>query len=296
MFTGSIVALVTPFTSTEQVDYPSLASLIDWHIQQGTQGLVIAGTTGESPTLSSDEKVELAKFVVKQSAGRIKIIVGNGSNCTRQSIALTKRLNSTGIDGYLTVTPYYNKPTESGLLAHFSAINQVSELPIILYNVPGRTACDMSVALVAKLAELSHVCGIKDATGELNRIPQYRQTCPNDFVLLSGDDETGTEFCKLGGDGVISVTANVVPTQMAKIQQLIKQEKYQQADEIEQGLARLHKNLFVESNPIPVKWAMSYLKQLPSDQMRLPLTPLTPEGQQVLSVTLADLTQNIQEY
>lgn len=295
MFTGSIVALVTPFDEQAQIDFDALAQLIDWHVAQGTQGLVVAGTTGESATLLDDEKIALARFTANYSAGRIKVLAGNGSNATLQSVELTKQLNDTGIDGYLTVTPYYNKPTEQGLIAHFSAINAVSTLPILLYNVPSRTSCDMSPKLVSQLAELSHVCGIKDATGELSRIQQHRQLCPEHFVLLSGDDESGTEFCKLGGDGVISVTANVMPKAMAQIQQLIEQQKYQQAELLDQQLAKLHKNLFVESNPIPVKWAMNVIKRLPNATMRLPLCPISPAGQAVISATIADLTQHFQE-
>ncbi|WP_258872058.1 4-hydroxy-tetrahydrodipicolinate synthase [Thalassotalea euphylliae] len=299
MFRGSIVALITPFTEQGKIDYSALAQLIDWHIAQGSQGLVIAGTTGESATLSDNEKIELARFSAKQSAkhnaGRIPVLVGNGCNATAHAVELTKQLNDTGIDGYLTVTPYYNKPTEQGLLAHYSAINSASELPILLYNVPSRTSCDLSPKLVSLLAELSHVCGIKDASGELSRIDEHRQLCPENFALLSGDDESGTEFCKLGGDGVISVTANVMPKAMAQIQQLIEQEKFQQAELIDQQLAKLHKNLFVESNPIPVKWAMSAINRLPSAHMRLPLCQLTPAGQAVMSATLTDLTQHFQE-
>ena len=211
-------------------------------------------------------------------------------------MALTKQLNSTGIDALLTVTPYYNKPSADGLLAHYQAINDASRLPILLYNVPSRTGCDLSVSLVAKLAELSRVCGIKDATAELTRVAQYRQLCDEHFILLSGDDESAIEFCKLGGNGVISVTANLVPSVMAQIQQFIKEEKYQAAELLNQQLAQLHKNLFVESNPIPVKWAMQAINRLPNAKMRLPLCPLSSSGQQLMSATLADLTQHFQEY
>ncbi|REL26738.1 4-hydroxy-tetrahydrodipicolinate synthase [Thalassotalea euphylliae] len=300
MFTGSIVALVTPFDEHEQIDFAQVANLIDWHISQGTSAIVIAGTTGESATLSDEDVIALARFSATHNAKygekRIAIIAGNGCNCTRRSVALTKQLNTTGIDGFLTVTPYYNKPSIDGLMAHYRAINNASQLPILLYNVPSRTGCDLPVSLVAKLAELSQVCGIKDATAELARIAQYRQLCEGHFILLSGDDESATEFCKLGGDGVISVTANLVPGVMAQIQQFIKEEKYQQAELLDQQLAQLHKNLFVESNPIPVKWAMQAIKRLPNAKMRLPLCPLSTTGQQLVSATLADLTQHFQEY
>ena len=296
MFTGSLVALVTPFNDAGEIDFSTLSTLIDWHVLEGTSALVVAGTTGESATLSDDEKVQLAKFAVEYSAGRIAIIAGNGTNSTHTSVALTKALNNTGIKGFLTVTPYYNKPTDAGLLAHYQAISEASELPIILYNVPGRTCCDLSVSLVAKLAELKHIIGIKDATAELSRIQSYRRLCPEDFVLLSGDDETGLAFCQQGGDGVISVTANVVPKAMAQIQQLVKEQKYEQAQAIDSQLAQLHKNLFVESNPIPVKWALFYNKRLPNANMRLPLVPLSANGQVLLGKTLDDLTQELQEF
>ncbi|NMP32475.1 4-hydroxy-tetrahydrodipicolinate synthase [Thalassotalea sp. M1531] len=296
MIKGSSVALVTPFTINESIDYSAVAQLIDWHVEQGTKAIVVAGTTGESATLAKEEVIELATFSAKHSNGRIKIIAGNGTNCTKSAVALTQALNNTGIDGLLTVTPYYNKPTEQGLYDHYKAIHDASRLPITLYNVPSRTACDMSVELVARLSELKQVVAIKDATGELKRVRELRDNCPEDFILLSGDDVSGTEFCKLGGDGVISVTANVVPKQMAQIQKLINKKEFQQAQLLDETLAQLHKDLFVESNPIPVKWALKYVKRISNAKLRLPLTELSSVGQSKITKALNDLTHNFQEY
>jgi len=295
MFKGRLVALITPFTAEEAIDFDLVAQLIEWHIEQGTNGIIVAGTTGESATLSDEEIVTLATFSAKQSNGRIAIIAGNGTNSTMHSVELTKALNDSGIDGLLTVTPYYNKPTDEGLYWHYRAINDASRLPILLYNVPSRTACDMSIELVARLSELKHIIGIKDATGDLARVAKYRAQCEKSFVLLSGDDETAVEFCKLGGDGVISVTANVAPNQMAQVHQLLKEEKYQQAQTIENTLASLHKDLFVESNPIPVKWALMYMAKIPNANMRKPLTVLSSEGQIVIGRAINDLPRSFQE-
>ncbi|MFD2166909.1 4-hydroxy-tetrahydrodipicolinate synthase [Thalassotalea euphylliae] len=293
MFEGSLVALITPFSNNGEIDFPQLAKLIEWHIKSGTSGIVIAGTTGESATLSIQEKVSLAKFTAEQVRGRTAVLAGNGSNCTRTAIELTKQLNDTGIDGLLTVTPYYNKPTPEGLYAHFTAIAKATELPIILYNVPSRTHCDMNIDVVAKLSELNNVVGIKDATADLERVALYHEKCSQPFTLLSGDDETGVEFCKLGGNGVISVTANVVPKAMADIQTLLKEQQYVEAQALDNMLSALHNNLFVESNPIPVKWAMQYLGQIAADSLRLPLTPLSEAGKTLLTPILQRLPQHL---
>ncbi len=307
MFSGSIVALVTPFTLDNKVDFEVLASLIEWHINAGTQAIVLAGTTGESATLSDNEKVTLASQAVAIAQGRIKLLVGNGSNNTAASVGLTQRLNTTGIDGYLTVTPYYNKPTDDGLIAHFSAIAKATSLPIILYNVPSRTLCDMSNEVIVRLAELNNIVGIKDATADLSRLSdliiKLQKIGKKDFALLSGDDATAVDYCIAGGHGVISVTANVLPEKIAQMQQLlqnqplvlsteknmsvdkttiesIKREKNcQQAKVINAQLNELHQALFIESNPITVKWVLYWMNKLKNADLRLPLLSLSTTAQ-----------------
>jgi len=288
MFSGSIVALVTPFTLNNQIDFTSLTQLIEWHITAGTHGIVLAGTTGESATLSDDEKIALAKAAVNIAQGRIEILIGNGSNNTAQSIALTQRLNKTGIDGYLTVTPYYNKPTDEGLIAHFSAIAAVTKLPIILYNVPSRTLCDLSNDVVLQLAKLNNIVGIKDATADLSRVTQLRTHCKADFVLLSGDDASALDYYLAGGNGVISVTANIAPKQIATIQTLLTAGKVAQAKLLDQRMAKVHHILFIESNPIAVKWALYWLNKLTNANLRLPLLSLSNSAQTILVQTLKD--------
>jgi 4-hydroxy-tetrahydrodipicolinate synthase len=288
MFSGSIVALITPFTQNNQIDYDCVSELIEWHIASGTQGLVIAGTTGESATISDQEKVALVTFVVKKVNHRITVIAGNGSNNTAQSVELTKALNHTGIDGFLTVTPYYNKPTEAGLFAHYSTIAAATELPIILYNVPSRTQCDLSNTLVQKLSELNNIKGLKDATADLSRLSWLKQACDDSFMFFSGDDATAMAYCMSGGQGVISVTGNVIPTLIAELQQLIHSKQYTEAQLLEQRLSILHKALFVESNPIAVKWALYKLNKIPNANLRLPLTTLSEQGQHFINQTILD--------
>jgi len=300
MFSGSIVALVTPFTLDNKIDFNALKHLIEWHINAGTNGIVLAGTTGESATLSADEKVMLAIESVKIADQKISILVGNGSNNTAESIALTQRLNDTGINGYLTVTPYYNKPTDAGLIAHFSAIAKATELPIILYNVPSRTLCDLKNELVVQLAELINVVAIKDATADLPRLINLKSQLEakgiTDFSLLSGDDASAIEFCLAGGKGVISVTANVTPAEIAKMQQLIQLNKsaseynqaVEQAKALDKQLACLHQDLFIESNPITVKWVLFWMNKLTNANLRLPLLSLSKSAQLILQKTLKD--------
>lgn len=295
MFSGSIVALITPFTSENSIDFDCVTNLVEWHIKSGTSGIVVAGTTGESPTLSTKEKVDLAKHVVSVSQGRCKVIVGNGDNCTVSSSELTQQLNDTGVDGYLTVTPYYNKPTDDGLVAHFSAIAAVTSLPIILYNVPSRTGCDMSNQVIGKLSELSNIVGLKDATGDLKRVKALRKLCGTSFKLLSGDDVTSTEYCLLGGDGIISVTANVVPKDLAQLQSLIVKHGTDAALEIDHKLQPLHNDLFIESNPIVVKWALYSLQKIPNAFLRLPLTMISSQAKQVIEQTMHKLKLYPQE-
>jgi len=296
MFSGSIVALVTPFNPNFEIDYQSFSTLIEWHISAGTNALVIAGTTGESPTLSQDDKVALAVEAVRISAGRIKVLIGNGGNNTAEVIALTKRLNNTGIDGYLTVTPYYNKPTNEGLIAHYSAIAQATDLPIILYNVPSRTQCDMSNEVVAKLSELSNIIGIKDATADLSRVEELAKNCVQPFILLSGDDATALEFCIKGGHGVISVTANIAPKTMHDIYHALENNHEQHAIKLDKQLLGLHEKLFIESSPMAVKWALYKLNRITNPDLRLPLTILSAAGQVCIEQVLKDSELYPQEF
>jgi 4-hydroxy-tetrahydrodipicolinate synthase len=286
MFSSSIVALVTPFNEENTIDFNTLAELIEWHISAGTQGIVLAGTTGESATLSFNEKLALAKFAVDIAQKRIQIILGNGSNNTAEVIALTEQANTIALDGYLTVTPYYNKPTQQGLIAHYRTIAEVSAHPIILYNVPSRTCCDMVNETVLTLAELPNIVALKDATADLSRLSALKQQKPPSFALLSGDDATAVSYCLQGGDGVISVSANVVPEYIAQIQQAIANNQLDEAKRLNALLMALHRDLFVESNPIAVKWAMKQLNKLACERVRLPLTPLSLAAQHKLQQTM----------
>ena len=288
MFSGSIVALITPFSADGEINFQGFTALIRWHIEVGTAAIIIAGTTGESPTLSDDEKVALAKSAVEISQGNIAIFVGNGGNNTLGCIRLTQRLNDIGIQGYLTVTPYYNKPTDEGLFAHFSAIAGATHLPVILYNVPGRTLCDLSNEIVIRLSELNNIIAIKDATADLSRVPVLLEKCRQPFHLFSGDDASAVDFCKAGGHGVISVTANVVPEQMVAVHAALAAGDFQQADELDNKLTDLHRNLFIESSPMAIKWAMHCLKLLDSTYLRLPLVGLSATGKNCIEQTLKD--------
>lgn len=274
MFSGSFVALVTPMTADGALDFACLERLVDWHIRQGTDGLVIAGTTGEASTLTKGEHVEVIRVAVERAAGRIPVVAGTGSNSTAQTIDLSRAVGELPVDGYLVVTPYYNKPTQEGLYRHFVAIADAVDLPVILYNVPGRTGVDMQTATVGRLAAHPGIVGIKEATGDLGRLQPLREACGDDFLLLSGDDATGCEFMLQGGQGVISVTANVAPALMADMCKAALKGDRQRAVELDDRLAGLHQDLFVESNPIPVKWALERLGLIPGG-LRLPLTALS---------------------
>ncbi|MBM4221183.1 MAG: 4-hydroxy-tetrahydrodipicolinate synthase [Gammaproteobacteria bacterium] len=274
MFSGSLVALVTPMNDGGELDFACLERLVDWHIEQGTDGLVIAGTTGEASTLTKAEHAEVIRVAAHRAAGRIPVIAGTGSNSTAQTIDLSRAVAGFPIDGYLVVTPYYNKPTQEGLYRHFVAIADALDLPLILYNVPGRTGVDMQTATVARLAAHPGILGIKEATGDLSRLQPLRESCGEDFLLFSGDDATGCEFMLQGGQGVISVTSNVAPALMAEMCEASLNGDRQQAAGLDQRLAGLHQDLFIESNPIPVKWALERLGLIPGG-LRLPLTPLS---------------------
>ena len=272
MFKGSNVALITPFKNNA-LDEENYIKLINFHIENGTNGLVPAGTTGESPTLNHNEHQKVIEICIKESGGKIPVIAGTGSNSTEEAVSLTKHAEKAGANGVLVVTPYYNKPTQEGLYQHYKAINDNTNLPIIIYNIPSRCVIDMSVDTMAKLFELKNIAGVKDATGDLNRLDQTIQKLGNEFIQLTGEDGLAFEFNKRGGVGIISVTANIAPKLCSEMQMLSKSknnEDLKKAEEIDRSLQPLHKALFIESNPAPVKYAAKVLG-LCSDEIRLPL-------------------------
>lgn len=288
MFSGSMVALVTPLDEAGEVDYASLASLVEYHIAAGTDAIVAVGTTGESATLTVDEHVKVVMKTLEYAKGRIPVVAGTGANATHEAITFSKLFNGSGVAGCLTVTPYYNKPTQEGLYQHFKAIATASELPQILYNVPSRTGVDLLPETVARLAEIENIVAIKDATADLSRVQKTRELCGEDFIQLSGDDATGLDFVAAGGHGVISVTANVAAAEMATMYKLALSGQFDAAKEINERLMPLHKELFVESNPIPVKWAAHQLGLIEHGTLRLPLTELSEPAQQVVTEALKD--------
>ncbi|MDV6251501.1 4-hydroxy-tetrahydrodipicolinate synthase [Vibrio sp. EA2] len=288
MFSGSIVALITPFKADGEVDFDGLQNLVEYHIESGSDGIVAVGTTGESATLTIEEHVKVVNKAVEFANGRIPVIAGTGANATHEAVTFSKLLADSGIAGFLSVTPYYNKPTQEGLYLHYKAISEASDVPLILYNVPGRTAVDMQPETVARLSKLDNIVGLKDATGDLDRVAIHRELCGEDFILLSGDDATGLDFVKLGGNGVISVTNNIAAKDMADMFDLASEGKYEEAEAINQRLMTLHKNLFVEASPIPVKWAAEKLGLIDDGNLRLPLTTLSEKMQPIVEQALID--------
>ena len=281
MFQGSMVAMITPMTPDGAVDESALKQLVDFHLSEGTDAIVAMGTTGESATLDEEEHCEVIRRVVDRVAGRIPVVAGTGSNSTPEAIALTQRAKDLGADACLLVTPYYNKPTQEGLYRHYKAIAEAVDIPQILYNVPGRTACDMLPETVARLAEIENITGIKEATGKLERGREIRALCGERFAIYSGDDATACELCLQGADGDISVTCNVAPRLMHELCAAAMAGRREEAEAIDARLSVLHKRLFVESNPIPVKWAlydMGFIKK----GIRLPLTWLADEYHSVV--------------
>jgi 4-hydroxy-tetrahydrodipicolinate synthase len=285
MFSGSLVAIVTPMTADGVVDFAALEQLIELHISAGTDGLVVAGTTGESATLTKPEHIAVIEAAVSIAAGRVPVIAGTGSNSTAQTVALSQTVDSLGVDGYLVVTPYYNKPPQQGLVDHFKAVADAVSKPLMLYNVPGRTGVDLLPETVARLATHPEIFGIKEATGEVDRVAKLRELCGAEFMLYSGDDETSREFMLAGGNGVVSVTANVAPAAMASMCQAALAGDADKAAELDRPLAGLHHDLFVESNPIPVKWALHRMGLI-GDGLRLPLVALAEENQAVVEAAL----------
>lgn len=274
MFQGSIVALVTPMHEGGDLDRESLRRLVEFHIEQKTDAIVAVGTTGESATLNHDEHCEVIELIVQQAAGRIPVIGGTGSNSTAEAIEYTRCAQQAKADACLLVTPYYNKPTQEGLYRHYRAIAEAVPIPQLLYNVPGRTACDLLPATVKRLAEIENIVGIKEAVGDVTRMQELVKLANDNFAIYSGDDATAMELILMGGKGNISVTANVAPKAMHEMCMLALKGDRSGAEAITQRLMGLHKNLFVESNPIPVKWAVQQLGLIPSG-IRLPLLPLS---------------------
>ena len=276
MIQGSIVALVTPMYESGAVDKEGLKKLVEYHLEQGTDALVAVGTTGESATLNEDEHCDVIKSVVDYVGGRIPVIAGTGANSTTEAIALTRKAKQAGADACLIVTPYYNKPTQEGLYLHHKAIAEAVDIPQILYNVPGRTACDMLPETIGRLSHIANIVGVKEATGDLTRVKRIRDLAGADFAIYTGDDATSREFCLLGGNGTITVTGNIAPRLVHEMIMAAIAGDKETALTIDTKLAALHKNLFIQSNPIPVKWAVAEMG-LMRKGIRLPLTWLTED-------------------
>lgn len=279
IFSGSLVALVTPMHPTGEIDEEALVSLVEWHVAAGTDALVVAGTTGESPTLRRDEHARLVSKTVEAAAGRIPVIAGTGSNSTEQTLDMSRRAADSGVDGLMLVVPYYNKPPQRGLVEHFRQVTRAVSLPIVLYNVPSRTVTDLLPDTVAELASEPGIVGLKDASNDLGRVMRLRRLCGPEFALLSGEDATAGTFMLAGGDGVISVTANVVPEKVRDLCAAARSGDRQGVERITEELRELNEVLFSESNPIPLKWALTRMKRIQGG-IRLPLVTLA-EARQV---------------
>ncbi len=287
MITGSIVALVTPMMESGEIDWQALDKLVDWHVDSGTSSIVAVGTTGESATLSVKEHTQVIERVVETCNGRVPIIAGTGANSTSEAIELTENAKKVGADASLLVTPYYNKPIQEGLYQHYCKIAESVDLPQILYNVPGRTACDMLPDTIIRLASVSPICGVKEATGDLSRCQALLDAKLEDFAIYSGDDPSACEFILMGGHGDISVTANVVPKEMAQMCRAALEGKGNEARALDKKISILHETLFLESNPIPVKWALHKMGRMESG-IRLPLTVLSKQYHTELKQALSD--------
>jgi 4-hydroxy-tetrahydrodipicolinate synthase len=282
---GSLVAIVTPMHEDGSLDLPGFKKLIDWHIAEGSDGIVVVGTSGESPTVGFDEHCELIRIAVAQAAGRVPVIAGTGANSTAEAIELTQCAKASGALAGLSVVPYYNRPTQEGLYQHYKAIAEAVDLPLILYNVPGRTVADMSNATTLRLAQVPGIVGIKDATGDLGRAADLLRRAPAAFSIYSGDDASGLAFMLMGGHGVISVTANVAPRLMHEMCVAAFAGNLHAARDINNKLMLLHSDLFVEANPIPVKWACAEMGLIESG-LRLPLTGLSPSQHETVRAAL----------
>ena len=285
--TGSIVALVTPMLEDGSVDHAGLRRLIDWHIAEGTQCIGVVGTTGESPTVSMQENCDVIRVAVQHAAGRVPVMAGTGANSTAEAIELARYAREVGADCHLSVVPYYNRPSQEGMVQHFRAIAEAVDLPLVLYNVPGRTACDMLPETTLKLAQVPGIVGIKEASGNIERSAQLVKHAPKGFAIYSGDDGTAIATMLLGGQGNVSVTANVAPRLMSQLCQAAIAGDARGATEIHFKLLSLHKALFCEPSPAPTKWAMSQLG-LCGPHVRLPIVPLTAAGQAMVAQALRD--------
>lgn len=275
MFSGSIVALITPMDTKGAIDKISLKKLVEYHVANGTSAIVSVGTTGEMSGLTHKEHVNTVMWTVEFSAGRLPVIAGTGANSTAEAIFLTNQFNNSNVSACLSVTPYYNRPNQEGLFQHFQAISKSTELPQILYNVPVRTGCDLLPETVGRLSKINNIIGIKEATGNLNRVIQLTRLVDDNFVLLSGDDLSALGFMKLGGHGVISVTANVAAKEMSILCKLVQKKDFLAAQKLDTKLLPVHQSLFIDSNPIPVKWACKKLGLITYDTLRLPMTALS---------------------
>lgn len=282
LLSGSWVALVTPMTAEYDIDWASYETLLSWHATSGTQGIVLAGTTGESATLTDDERTLMVQRARQVLGKKMPLMVATGSNCTRTTVARTKAAKAAGADAALLVLPYYNRPTQAGLKAHFTAVADAVDLPQVLYNVPSRTASDLSVSTFLSLAEHPHIQGIKDATADMGRLAQYKDAVGKEVKLFSGDDATALSYCLSGGHGVISVTANVAPRAMASMVQAALAQDIERATALDDGLKLLHQRLFIEPNPIPTKWVLKHLGKLSTNMLRLPLLPLEKSHESAL--------------
>tara|TARA_B100000401_G_scaffold432266_1_gene369396 strand:+ start:16 stop:897 length:882 start_codon:yes stop_codon:yes gene_type:complete len=288
MFKGSNVALITPFKDNE-LDIDAYIKLIHYHLENGTNGLVPAGTTGESPTLNHEEHQKVIEICISEAKGKIPVIAGTGSNSTEEAVSLTRHAEKAGADGALVVTPYYNKPTQEGLYQHYKSINDNTSLPIIIYNIPSRCVIDMSVDTMSRLFELKNIAGVKDATGDLNRLNQTIKKLGPEFIQLTGEDGLALKFNKRGGVGIISVTANIAPKMCSDMQKFSKSKsdnEIKEAERIDQLLQPLHKSLFIESNPAPAKYAAKLLG-LCSDEIRLPLVKIKKETEEEIKKALS---------
>ena len=290
MFKGSNVALITPFKNNE-LDVDAYLRLIHFHLENGTNGLVPAGTTGESPTLNHKEHEKVIEICINEAKGKIPVIAGTGSNSTEEAVSLTKHAEKAGADGALVVTPYYNKPTQEGLYQHYKKINDNTNIPIIIYNIPSRCVIDMSVDTMARLFELKNIVGVKDATGDLNRLDQTIKKLGSEFIQLTGEDGLAFKFNQRGGVGIISVTANIAPKLCSDMQKYSKSDsenEIKEAEKIDQMLQPLHKSLFIESNPAPTKYAAKLLG-LCSDEIRLPLVNIKKETEEEVEKALSSI-------
>ena len=287
MLSGSLVAIVTPMLAEGGLDFPRLKSLVDWHVQEGTDGIVVVGTTGESPTVDVEEHCALIKAAIEYAAGRVPVIAGTGGNSTREAIELTKFAQQAGASHSLSVVPYYNKPTQEGLYRHFRAIAEASDIPVILYNVPSRTVADLANDTVLRLAQVPGIVGLKESTSNIERVTDLMKRMPQGFLLFSGNDDAALAYMLLGAHGVISVTANVAPRLMHEMSVAARGGDAAKAVAINNRLLALHRNLFLEANPIPVKWALQRMGRI-AEGIRLPLTPLSAQHHEALAAALRE--------